>query len=171
MTWNIPLAKLSCCWWLSLTDTMEKQVAFFACTHVCGNVCIAFFREAAVYFRSLLGCSRRLFNPVSPQKTRPVVVLSVVMYLLSCLVRFSVHKIWPTSGEMPHSSQLVWLVSSQWNSSAFVLRALLAFPVRGFGVTFGNPRRVLGNPCSWPNLLLKRRNPTWRHQVHIYAVL
>lgn len=41
---------------------MEKRVVFFAHIHVCGNVCIAFVREAAVYFRRLFlaapeGCS------------------------------------------------------------------------------------------------------------------
>lgn len=62
------------------------------------------------------GSSWRLQKVVQPSlvsKTRPVFVLSVVMYLVSYLVMLSVHNTWPTVGEMPHSSQLVWLVSTQ----------------------------------------------------------
>lgn len=29
--WNVPVAKLSCCWQLALIDTVGKQVVFFAC--------------------------------------------------------------------------------------------------------------------------------------------
>lgn len=172
MTWNIPLAKLSCCWRLALTDTMEKRVVFFAHIHVWAMRVLPSLEKLQFISEGSSWRLQKVVQPCLVSKTRPVFVLSVVMmYLVSYLVMLSVHNTWPTVGEMPHSSQLVWLVSTQWSSSAFVLRALLAFPLTGFGVTFRNPRRVVGNPCSWPNLLLKRRNPTWRHQVCIYMVL